>query len=117
MSAEKAKARHKTKSKSKPTETKSKAKGKPVRLILGCGRIGYAIAKELEDRGEAMLIADIDEKRVDFLTDEDFTASVGDIGDPKVLKKLLKEGEPEKVFIVSNSSEGNKKAVRNLKDA
>ncbi|HDS45338.1 MAG TPA: potassium transporter TrkA [Methanomicrobia archaeon] len=88
-----------------------------MRLILGCGRIGYAIAKELEDRGEEVLIIDIDEKRVDFLTDEDFTAFVGDIGDPKVLKKLLKEIEPEKVFIMSNSSEGNKKAVRNLKDA
>ena len=116
MSAEKAKVKHKTKSKSKQT-AKSEAKGKPVRLILGCGRIGYAIAKELEDRGEEVLIADLDEKRVDFLTDEDFTACVGDIGDPKVLKKVLKEGEPEKVFIVSNSSEGNKKAVRNLKDA
>jgi nanoRNase/pAp phosphatase (c-di-AMP/oligoRNAs hydrolase) len=116
MSAEKVKAKHKTKSKSKPT-AKSKAKGKPVRLILGCGRIGYAIAKELEDRGEEVLIADIDEKRVAFLTDEDFTAFVGDIGDPKVLKKLIKEGEPETIFIVSNSSEGNKKAVRNLKDA
>ena len=116
MSAEKAKT--KQKSKPKPATPKSKGEGEPLRLILGCGRIGYAIAKELENRGEAVLIADIDEKRVDFLTDEDFTACVGDIGNPKVLKKLLKEGgEPETVFIVSNSSEGNKKAVRTLKEA
>jgi nanoRNase/pAp phosphatase (c-di-AMP/oligoRNAs hydrolase) len=118
MSTEKAKAKGKTKAKAKAKPTaKSEAKGKPVQLILGCGRIGYAIAKELEDRGEEVLIVDIDKKRVNLLTDEDFKAFVGDIGDPKVLKKLLKEGEPEKVFIVSNSSEENKKAVWNIKEA
>ncbi len=117
MSAEKEKATRTTKTKAKTTATKSKAKDRAVQMILGCGRIGYAIAKELGARGEDVVIVDIDEKRVDFLTDENFMAFVGDIGDPTVLKKLLKEGEPETVFIVSNSSEGNKQAVKNFKDA
>ncbi|RZN37017.1 MAG: hypothetical protein EFT35_06965, partial [Methanophagales archaeon ANME-1-THS] len=41
-----------------------KPKSKALHVILGCGRIGYAIAKELKGGGLEVLIVDIDAKKV-----------------------------------------------------
>lgn len=95
-----------------------KKNGRVLQVIFGCGRIGYAVAKELKKRELDLdiLIVDIDEKKVEVLLEEDFTAFVGDIRDPETTDKIISAGEPEVVFIVSNDSEGNKKAVSNIKE-
>lgn len=111
MTAEKSKSKRNTKG----TE-KEKGKSRAMQVIFGCGRIGYAIAKELKGRGLEVLIVDIDEKKVELLKEEDFIAFVGDISDPEVTRKVISEGKPEVVFIVSNNSKGNKNAVKNVKE-
>ena len=95
---------------------KTKGKGRALQVIFGCGRTGYAVAKELIGQGLDVLIVDIDEKKVELLKEEDFIAFVGDISDPEVTSKAISEGTPEVFFIVSNNSEGNKKAVNNIKE-
>jgi len=98
------------------TEHKAKGKGRAFQVIFGCGRIGYAVAKELKGRGIEVVIEDIDEKKVELLKEEDFIAFVGDISDPAIISKVISEGEPEAFFILSNDSEVNKKAVKNAKE-
>ncbi len=98
------------------TEQKTKGKDRTLQVIFGCGRIGYAVAKELKGRGIEVVIVDIDEKKVELLKEEDFIAFAGDISDPEIISKVISEGEPEAVFIVSNDSEVNKKAVKNAKE-
>jgi len=96
-------------------EHKSKARGRSIQVILGCGRIGYAVAKDLRVRGADLLIVDSDEKKIELLKEEDFSAFVGDINDPDVITKILNEGVPETIFIVSNDGTGNKAAVKNAR--
>ncbi|MHC1599797.1 MAG: DHH family phosphoesterase [Candidatus Methanospirareceae archaeon] len=100
---------------SKP-KRKAKGKDRALQVIFGCGRIGHAVAKELKERGLYVLIVDMDEKKVEVLKEEDFIAFVGDISDPEVTREVISEGKPEAVFILSNNSEGNKKAVSNIKE-
>ena len=95
---------------------KTGGKRRALQVIFGCGRMGYAVAKELKGRGLDVLIVDMDERKVEVLKEEDFIASVGDISDPEVTRKVISEGEPEAVFVLSNDSEGNKKAVSNIKE-
>jgi nanoRNase/pAp phosphatase (c-di-AMP/oligoRNAs hydrolase)/uncharacterized UPF0146 family protein len=97
------------------SKSERKTKGKALQVILGCGRIGYAVAKESKEQGFEVLIVDIDAKKVELLTEEEFIAHIGDISDPEVFSKILSEGEPETVFILSNNSEVNMKAVENAK--
>lgn len=66
------------------TEHERKGIGRVLHAIFGCGRVGYAVAKELKARGIEVVIVDKDEKKVELLKDEDFIAFVGDISDPKV---------------------------------
>ena len=118
MNAEKSKSTRRTKRKGKGDGTgkekgvevgKADVKGKnrALQVIFGCGRIGYAIAKELRGKGLDVLIVDIDEKKVELLKEEEFIAFVGDISDPEVTRKVLSEGVAEAVFIVSNDCNGN----------
>ncbi|HID19529.1 MAG TPA: NAD-dependent epimerase/dehydratase family protein [Methanophagales archaeon] len=98
------------------TGHKAKGKSRMLQVIFGCGRIGYAVAKELKGRGMDVVIVDIDEKKVELLQEEDFIASIGDISDPEEINKVIREGEPEAIFVLSNNSEVNKKAVINTKE-
>nr|QNO51754.1 manganese-dependent inorganic pyrophosphatase [Methanosarcinales archaeon ANME-1 ERB6] len=99
---------------------KGKAKGngkdKVVHVIFGCGSVGYAVAKELKAQGTEVVIVDTDEKKVELLKEEDFVAFVGDISEPKEITRIKSEGEPEAFFVLSNSSEVNKKAAKNIKE-
>jgi len=98
------------------TEHERKGIGRVLHAIFGCGRVGYAVAKELKARGIEVVIVDKDEKKVELLKDEDFIAFVGDISDPRVITKVRGEGDPEAIFILSNGSEVNKKAAKNVKE-
>jgi nanoRNase/pAp phosphatase (c-di-AMP/oligoRNAs hydrolase)/uncharacterized UPF0146 family protein len=97
-------------------EHKAKGKSRVLQVIFGCGRIGYAVAKELKGRGLDVVIVDIDEKKVELLKEEDFIASTGDVSAPEEVNKVKREGEPEAIFILSSDSEVNKKAVKNTKE-
>ena len=97
-------------------EPRKKGKGKVLQVIFGCGRVGYAVAKELKEEGMDIVIVDTDEKKVELLKEEDFIAFVGDISEPEMITKVRSEGEPEAVFIMSNDSEVNKKAAKNAKE-
>ncbi len=93
-----------------------KEREKMVHAILGCGRMGYAVAKELKSRGVNVVIADIDDKKVELLKEEDFIAFTGDISEPDTIRALKNEGKPEAVFIMSSNSEVNRKGARIIKD-
>jgi len=97
-------------------ESRKKGKGKVLQVIFGCGRVGYAVAKELKAEGMDVVIVDTDEKKVELLKEEDFIAFAGDISEPEMITKVKSEGEPEAVFIMSNDSEVNKRAVKNAKE-
>ena len=91
-------------------------RGKVVQVIFGCGRMGYAVAKELKRCGSDVVIVDIDDKKVELLKEEDFIAFVGDISDPDTVEIIKSEGTPEVVFIMSSNGEVNRKAARNIKE-
>ena len=113
MSTEKSGTGHKSAGKSKD---KGNGKDKVVHVIFGCGSVGYAVAKELKAQGTEVVIVDTDEKKVELLKEEDFVAFVGDISEPKEITRIKSEGEPEAFFVLSNSSEVNKKAAKNIKE-
>ncbi|MEA2033601.1 MAG: NAD-binding protein [Euryarchaeota archaeon] len=113
MSTEKSGTGHKSAGKGKD---KGNGKDKVVQVIFGCGSVGYAVAKELEAQGIEVVIVDTDEKKVELLREEDFVAFVGDISEPKEITRIKREGEPEAFFVLSNDSEVNKKAAKNIKD-
>ncbi len=89
---------------------------KVVHAIFGCGRIGYAVAKELKKHGTDMIIVDIDDKKVELLKEEDFIAFTADISDPSTVELIKGEGKPEVVFVMSSNSEVNRKAVKNIRE-
>ncbi len=113
MSTEESGTGHKSAGKGKD---KANGKDKIVHVIFGCGSVGYAVAKELEAQGIEVVIVDTDEKKVELLKEEDFVAFVGDISEPKEITRIKSEGEPEAFFVLSNSSEVNKKAAKNIKE-
>ena len=113
MSTEKSGTGHKSAGKGKD---KGNGKDKVVHVIFGCGSVGYAVAKELKAQGTEVVIVDTDEKKVELLKEEDFVAFVGDISEPKEITRIKSEGEPEAFFVLSNSSEVNKKAAKNIKE-
>ncbi|NQE05945.1 manganese-dependent inorganic pyrophosphatase [ANME-1 cluster archaeon GoMg1] len=113
MSTEESGTGHKSAGKGK---AKGNGKDKVVHVIFGCGSVGYAVAKELEAQGIEVVIVDTDEKKVELLKEEDFVAFVGDISEPKEITRIKSEGEPEAFFVLSNSSEVNKKAAKNIKE-
>jgi nanoRNase/pAp phosphatase (c-di-AMP/oligoRNAs hydrolase) len=113
MATDKSNSKRKTTGKGKGT---GKGKDRTLQVIFGCGRIGYAIAKELREQDLEVLIVDIDEKKVELLKEDEFFAFVGDITLPEVTRKVISEGTPEAFFIVSNNSKGNTIAVKNVKE-
>ncbi len=63
-------------------------------VIVGCHRLGYAIAKTLEKLGREYIIVDFNPERVKTLIDEGMPCIYGDVGDIEVLDKLrLKKAE------------------------
>jgi len=113
MSTEKSGTGHKSAGKGK---AKGNGKDKVVHAIFGCGTVGYAVAKELKAQGIEVVIVDTDEKKVELLKEEDFVAFVGDISEQKEITRIKRGGGPEAVFVLSNDSEVNKKAAKNIKE-
>jgi len=85
-------------------------------LILGCGSLGFAVARELKDRGFDVHVVDIDETRLEFLKQEGFNTLVCDIREENTAKELMKQNcDFDVIFILSNNVETNRLALLNIK--
>jgi nanoRNase/pAp phosphatase (c-di-AMP/oligoRNAs hydrolase) len=83
---------------------------KSIYAVLGSGRIGLALAKELETRNKNIILVDNDSKKVDTLNEQNLNAIQGNIGDTEVLSGLDIKNI-ESVFIMSSDIEANMKAL------
>jgi len=82
--------------------------------ILGCGSVGHAVAEDLVDHGEDVLIIDKDESRVEALRDQDLDARRADIRDREVADIV---SDRDIVLILSSDVEANKAAVETIRGA
>jgi nanoRNase/pAp phosphatase (c-di-AMP/oligoRNAs hydrolase)/uncharacterized UPF0146 family protein len=80
--------------------------------ILGCGSVGHAVADDLTEAGEDVVILDRDEDRVEALRDQDLNAQVQDIEDPAVADVV---SDREVVLILSGNIDANKAAVEAIR--
>jgi nanoRNase/pAp phosphatase (c-di-AMP/oligoRNAs hydrolase) len=83
---------------------------KTVFAILGSGRIGLALAKELETRTKNIILVDNDSAKVETLTEQNLNAVKGNIGDLDILSSLDIQNI-ESYFIMSSDLEANKNAL------
>ncbi len=81
--------------------------------ILGCGSVGHAVAEELTEEGNDVLILDKDESRVEALRDQDLDARVQDISDPSVYDVIV---DRDIILILASEVEANKAAVSAIRD-
>ncbi|WP_456487318.1 NAD-binding protein [Candidatus Alkanophaga liquidiphilum] len=85
-------------------------------LILGCGSLGFAVARELKSRGFDVHVVDIDETRLELLKQEGFSTLACDIREENTAKKLTRQNcDFDVIFILSNSAETNRLALLNIK--
>lgn len=84
-------------------------------LILGCGGIGFAIAKELRDQDKNVTVVDMDEKRIEALREQNLDAFVGDMRDPEILNKLGNSFDA--ALMMSSDFNANQDALKIIKKA
>ncbi|MDY6779679.1 MAG: DHH family phosphoesterase [Halobacteria archaeon] len=82
--------------------------------ILGCGSVGYAVAQELDEKGNEVIIFDRDERRVEALRDQDLNAVRSDITEPDIPDQVA---DVPVVLILTSYVDDNKEALRNLKES
>ena len=82
--------------------------------ILGCGSVGHAVADDLTDAGEDVVILDRDGDRVEALRDQDLNARQQDIADADVAEVVA---DREVVLILSGNVDANKAAVEAIRAA
>jgi nanoRNase/pAp phosphatase (c-di-AMP/oligoRNAs hydrolase) len=78
--------------------------------ILGSGRIGLALAKELETRSKNIILMDNDSAKVETLTEQNLNAVHGNIDNLDALSSLDFQ-HIESYFIMSSDIEANKNAL------
>src|SRR6056297_2630634 len=81
--------------------------------ILGCGSVGHAVAEELDDEGNDVLILDKDDSRVEALRDQDLNAQVQDISDPDVAEVVA---DRDIILVLASDVEASKQAVSAIRD-
>jgi len=81
--------------------------------ILGCGSVGHAVAEELAEEGNDVLILDKDESRVEALRDQDLNAQVQDISDPEVAEVV---DDRDIILVLASDVEASKAAVSAIRD-
>jgi nanoRNase/pAp phosphatase (c-di-AMP/oligoRNAs hydrolase) len=82
-------------------------------VIIGCGSVGFNVARMLRDRGKELLILDRDKKRVEDLRDAELQAQVGDLDNLEAVRAELEQAAA--VLLMSSNMKGNLHAVRWLK--
>lgn len=81
--------------------------------ILGCGSVGHAVAEELTEEGNDVLILDKDDSRVEALRDQDLNAQVQDIRDPTVADVVA---DRDIILVLASDVEASKQAVSAIRD-
>ncbi len=81
--------------------------------ILGCGSVGHAVAEELTEEGNDVLILDNDDSRVEALRDQDLNAKVQDISDPTVAEVIA---DRDIVLVLASDVEASKAAVKAIRE-
>ncbi|MFB6228355.1 MAG: DHH family phosphoesterase [Halobacteriales archaeon] len=81
--------------------------------ILGCGSVGYAVAGELADQGEDVLILDADESRVGALRDQDLNARTVDIRDAEVAEVVA---DHDVVLVLTSEVATNEAAIASIRE-
>jgi len=81
--------------------------------ILGCGSVGHAVAEELTEEGNDVLILDKDDSRVEALRDQDLNAKVQDISDPEVADVIA---DRDIVLVLASDVEAAKAAVSAIRE-
>ena len=81
--------------------------------ILGCGSVGHAVAEELVEEGNDVLILDKDESRVEALRDQDLNAKVQDISDPAVADVIA---DRDIILVLASDVEACKAAVSAIRE-
>jgi len=82
--------------------------------ILGCGSVGHAVAEELTEAGNDVLILDKDTGRVEALRDQDLNATVQDISDPSVAEAVA---DRDILLVLASDVDANKAAVAAIREA
>ncbi len=81
--------------------------------ILGCGSVGHAVAEELAEEGNDVLILDKDDSRVEALRDQDLNAKVQDISDPEAAEVIA---DRDIVLVLASDVEASKAAVSAIRE-
>ncbi|MFB6217809.1 MAG: DHH family phosphoesterase [Halobacteriaceae archaeon] len=81
--------------------------------ILGCGSVGHAVAEELDERDQDVLILDRDENRVEALRDQDLNAQVADISEPAIAETVA---DRDVLLVLSSDVEANEAAVEHVRE-
>jgi nanoRNase/pAp phosphatase (c-di-AMP/oligoRNAs hydrolase) len=84
-----------------------------MHVIVGCGSVGFNVARMLRDRGKEVLILDRNQKRVEDLRDAGLTAEVGDLDNLGDHRTEVEEAGA--VLLMSSNMKGNLHAVEWLK--
>jgi nanoRNase/pAp phosphatase (c-di-AMP/oligoRNAs hydrolase) len=82
--------------------------------ILGCGSVGHAVAEELEERGQDVLILDQDESRVEALRDQDLNARTADISEASIAETVA---DRDVLLVLSSDVAANEAAVEHVRSA
>ncbi|WP_299335801.1 DHH family phosphoesterase [Haloplanus sp.] len=81
--------------------------------ILGCGSVGHAVAEDLAEDGQDVLILDRDESRVEALRDQDLDARRTDIRDEEVADMVA---DRDVLLILASDVEVNEAAVSMIRE-
>jgi len=82
-------------------------------FVLGCGDVGFAVAKELKRFGKELTIIDRDKAKVEMLRELDYPAFEGDFGSPQALEDAG-IGQAKAVFIAAPDLSNVKRALKAL---
>lgn len=86
-------------------------------MVIGLGRFGTAVARELYDLGHDVLAVDIDRERVQDISDGVTHAVAGDARDPEVLESLGVSGYDCAVVAVGSDIGSSALVTMRLKEA
>jgi nanoRNase/pAp phosphatase (c-di-AMP/oligoRNAs hydrolase) len=83
-------------------------------LVIGSGRIGSAVARELTTRNKKVVMIDKDVGKVETLREQEFETVVGDLNDPHLLDPIdIKSIET--VLVLSSDVAANSTAIGTIK--